>query len=105
MHLLPATYNIPADIYQLVDFIGAFSILVDVLLGLEKQVAISLRSHHWFWDLQKSMVANSLPRDAHGLVILGTLCYLQLNICDTLINKCIPTRQSPHQPSQLWKHW
>jgi hypothetical protein len=80
MHLLPATYNLPTDIHQLVDFIGAFSVIIDVLLGVENPVAISLRSHHRFWDLQKSMVANSLPRDAHHLVILGTLRYLQLNI-------------------------
>jgi hypothetical protein len=53
MHLHPSTYNAPADIYQLVDFIGALSILVNVLLGVKNQVAISLRSHLRLLDLHR----------------------------------------------------
>jgi hypothetical protein len=53
---------------------------VDILFGVETPIAINIWSHHRFWDQQKVMVANSLPKEAHHLVILGTMRYLQLNI-------------------------
>jgi hypothetical protein len=78
--ILPSTINVPDDIHQLVDFVGAYSIIMDVVLGVTAPLSIRLRDHHTFWDSQKSMVCNSMPQQSYRTVILGVLRYLQLAV-------------------------
>jgi hypothetical protein len=78
--ILPPTINVPDDIHQLVDFIGAYSVVMDVILGVAAPLSIRLREHHTFWDSQKSMVCNSMPQQSFRTVILGVLRYLQLAV-------------------------
>lgn len=76
--ILPATYNIPTNIYVLVDFIGSYSVIIDVLLGVDHPLATRLRQHHQYWDMHKSTVVNALMPEAHGIAVLHTLRYLQI---------------------------
>jgi hypothetical protein len=76
--ILPATYNIPTTISSLVDFIGSYSVLLDVLLGVEHPLATRLREHHQFWDCNKSSVESALMTEYHGMAICNTLRYLQI---------------------------
>lgn len=63
------TTSPPIYIYQLVDFIGAYSIVLDVILGID----------HQYWDHQKSTVVNALVVESHGFAILHTLRYIQIS--------------------------
>jgi hypothetical protein len=78
--ILPPTINVPDDIHQLVDFIGAYSVVMDVILGVAAPLSIRLREHHTFWDSQKSMVCNSMPQQSYCSLILGVMRYLQLAV-------------------------
>ena len=78
LQILPATYNIPLNIYSLVDFIGMYSVVMDVLLGIPHPLAVRLRQHHRYWDSQKAMVVNALVPEAHSMAVLHSLRYLQL---------------------------
>jgi hypothetical protein len=78
--ILPAVYNIPSNVYQLVDFIGAYSVVLDVLLGVEHRLSKRFYKHHRFWVQQTSTVVNAMPPNAHGHIILGTLRFLQVNL-------------------------
>ena len=79
IQILPQTYNIPTNIYQLVDFIGAYSIVLDIILGDTHPLSIRLRQHHQYWDHHKSMVVNALVVESHGVAILHTLRYIQIS--------------------------
>lgn len=79
IQILPQTYNIPTNIYQLEDFIGAYSIILDIILGEMHPLAIRLRQHHQYWDHNKSMVVNALVVESHGVAILHTLRYIQIS--------------------------
>ena len=80
--LVPSNdYTIPEDIHNLKAFIGAFSIIWDILVGVDHPLAISLRNHYRFWDDQTFEVINSLPDDyTCNLVIVGTLRSIQLAV-------------------------
>jgi hypothetical protein len=73
-------YNIPSSVYQLVDFIGAYSVILDVLLGVEHHLSKRFQKHHRFWVQQTSTIVNAMPHNAHGHIILGTLRFLQVNL-------------------------
>lgn len=83
--ILPPTYNIPTNLYTLVDFIGSYSVILDVLLGDHHPLALRLRQHHRYWDMHKSTVVNALMPEAHGIAILHTLRYIQIE-CMTYFN-------------------
>ena len=74
-------FSIPDDIYTLVDFIGAYSVLWDVLVGEENPLAITLRTHHFFWRTEGQQVRSALPTAAmHKTLIIGTLRFIQLEV-------------------------
>jgi hypothetical protein len=78
--ILPSTINVPDNIWQLVDFIGAYSVIMDVILGVAAPLSIRLREHHTYWNSQKSMIVNSMPEQSQRNVILGVLRYIQLSV-------------------------
>ena len=49
--LVPSNhYSLPDDLHSLVDFVGAYSVVWDVLVGEFHPLAISLRNHYKFWN-------------------------------------------------------
>lgn len=77
--LTPSNYRLPGSVYQMVEFIGALSVVIDVLLGVENPLSEALRNHYFFWRHEAPMVNNSLT-DTSALpsVMIGTLRAIQL---------------------------
>jgi hypothetical protein len=79
--VLSDNYNIPVDFYALVDYIGAYSVLWDVLVGQHHPLAIALRQHHLFWTRKLREVINAAPEvKLRNALIVGTLRYIQLAV-------------------------
>jgi hypothetical protein len=74
-------YNLPDNLYQLVDFIGAYSVIWDVLTGPTSSVSLAVSSHYQYWHRQVSAIQSELPQpQLQGHVITGTLRAMQLEI-------------------------
>jgi hypothetical protein len=86
VQLLPSSYNIPINLYSLVDFIGAYSIVLDVLLGINHPLSTRMREHHTFWYANNPMVINALLPDNYILASVNTLRYIQMT-CITYFNE------------------
>lgn len=80
--LIPSNdYSIPDDLYTLADFVGAYSIIWDVLVGVNHPLATSIRNHYSFWRDNVRVVINALP-EAHmrNVLIIGTMRHIQLAV-------------------------
>ncbi len=80
--LIPSSaYTIPDDLHSLTAFIGAYSVIWDVLLGDHHPLAVALRLHHKYWMLNIHTIIASIPQPyMRNVVIVGTLRYIQLNV-------------------------
>jgi hypothetical protein len=74
-------YSIPADMHSLVDFIGAYSIVWDVLVGIDHPLATAIRDHYFYWQTNVSAIRRAIP-DEYLVrpVIIGTLRLIQLAV-------------------------
>lgn len=80
--LIPTNdYNIPDDLYTLADFIGAYSVVWDILVGENHPLALAIRAHFFFWSEYTRTVKKAIS-EAYllNVVIVGTLRYIQLNV-------------------------
>jgi hypothetical protein len=76
-------YSIPSDCHSLADFIGAYSIVWDVLLGPQHPLARSIRDHFKYWRRNVSTVIRAIPETVfQRIVIIGTLRFIQLDVMD-----------------------
>ena len=74
-------YSIPENLHILVDFIGAYSVLWDVLVGEHHPLALLLRQHHTFWKDRGLLVQPALPTKAmQTTLIIGTLRFIQIAV-------------------------
>lgn len=80
--LVPSNeYSIPDDLHSLVDFIGAYSVVWDVLVGEHHPLATTIRVHHRFWVRYVRMVQAAIPEPSlKNVVIVGTLRSMQLSV-------------------------
>jgi hypothetical protein len=80
--LVPSSaYSIPEDLYALVDFIGAYSVLWDVLVGPHHPLAITLRQHFKYWNQHVRTILKAIPeKNLRNVVIIGTLRHIQLKV-------------------------
>lgn len=80
--LVPSNeYSIPDDLHSLVDFIGAYSVVWDVLVGEHHPLATTIRVHHRFWVRYVRMVQAAIPEPLlKNVVIVGTLRSMQLSV-------------------------
>ena len=80
--LVPSNdFSIPDDMYSLADFIGAYSVIWDILLGIHHPLSTSLRLHHRFWTKHVKTVLKAIPESHYqNVVIIGTLRYIQLSV-------------------------
>lgn len=98
--LLTPTYNLPESLHQLVDFIGAYSIVWDVLVGPDNPIAVAIRLHYQYWHRTASYIKADLPQpQLQGHVIMGTLRAMQLEILG-YVNKRLYT-DAPLPPPSL----
>jgi hypothetical protein len=74
-------YTIPDTVHTLVDFIGAYSVLWDVLVGEHHPLATALQNHYNFWNTNVRSINTALPdKLLRTVVITGTLRSIQLTV-------------------------
>lgn len=81
--LLPADINVPGSFHQLMEFIGAYSVLLDVLTGRDEPLAVSVRNHFFFWQNSLSEVNASIAHESAAVqtsFMLGVLRAIQLEV-------------------------
>lgn len=80
--LVPSNdYSVPDDFSSLTDFIGAYSVLGDVLIGPQHPLSVSIRNHHRFWINGIRIVKKAVPESyLRNVVIVGTLRSIQLAV-------------------------
>jgi hypothetical protein len=79
--LLAPTYNLPDSLHQLEDFIGAYNVIWDVLVGPDNPIATVLRAHYQYWHRSASYIKADLSQPhLQGQVMMGTLRAIQLEI-------------------------
>jgi hypothetical protein len=72
---------------MLVDFIGAYSIIWDVLVGEHHPLATSIRDHFHFWHKNVRSVCTAIPQEfLRNTVIIGTLRHMQVTVMDYVHN-------------------
>lgn len=78
--LVPSNnYHIPEDFHTLADYLGAYSVIWDVLIGPEHPLAVSLRQHHRYWISNMRSILKAIPESKlRNVVIIGTLRHIQL---------------------------
>jgi hypothetical protein len=80
-------YTIPETIHTLVDFIGSYSVLWDVLVGEHHPLATALRDHYRFWTTNVRSISTALPDQLlRTVVIVGTLRSIQLTVMQYVNN-------------------
>jgi hypothetical protein len=93
-------YAIPTDLHMLVDFIGAYSVVWDVLLGELHPLAISLCNHFRFWQKHVESTIIAIPETIlRTTVIIGTLRHIQLKVLAYVHNKMHIIEQDPDIPT------
>jgi hypothetical protein len=97
---LGAGYNMPMDFLQMEDFIGAYSILSDVLFGVGQPLSMRLREHHRYWKANsKSVWANICHHEQLVLhVTTGVLRAVQLgtmNFINAQLASPMPLHDGP----------
>ena len=81
--LITTTINVPDNFYQLVDFIGAYSIMIDVITGPNEVLGRSLRRHHHFWRTNIADVVAALSMEVRATqteFLVGVLRAIQLTV-------------------------
>ena len=80
--LVPSNdYSIPDNFHTLTDFIGAYSIVWDVLIGEYHPLAVVLQQHYKFWERGARTMIRAIPEShIRNVVIIGTLRYIQLAV-------------------------
>jgi hypothetical protein len=77
--LSSTAYNIPTSLLELLEFIGAYSITIDVLLGVDEPISRVLYHHFKFWQRNISSVGAALTgKLAQAVLITGVLRAIQL---------------------------
>lgn len=59
--LIAPTYNLPDCLYQLVEFIGAYTVIWEVLSGSMNPITVALREHHRYWQRMVTSIRTELP--------------------------------------------
>ena len=93
--LLTPTYNLPDSLHQLADFIGAYSIIWDVLVGPENPIAQTIRSHYRYWHSSASRIKADLSLHLQGHVMMGTMRAIQLEILGYVNRKLYSDEELP----------
>lgn len=60
-YLIAPTYNLPDSLYQLVEFIGAYTVIWEVLSGSTNLITLALREHHRYWQRMVTSIRTELP--------------------------------------------
>ena len=76
--LLPSTFNLPADLSQLTEFIGCYSITVDVILGEFSPLAVALRDHYKFIVNNLHVIRSSVKGSDHLMLMFRILRHIQI---------------------------
>lgn len=58
--LLKSSFNLPADLLQLIEFVGSYSVTIDVILGVQSPLAVALLSHYRFLFSNLNAVRSSI---------------------------------------------
>ena len=97
--LVPSnSYSIPTDFHTLADFVGAYSIVWDVLIGPNHPLAISIRTHYQYWNHQARRLERAIPEGRlQNVVIIGTLRHMQLSVL-RYVNDVLATEEDADFP-------
>jgi hypothetical protein len=87
--LVTATYNVPDNLYQLLDFIGAYSVIIDVFIGKDEPLSRALYRHYVFWRQNLPQVISAIPNlpANHTRVCIGVLRSIQLTTMQYINNR------------------
>jgi hypothetical protein len=87
--LVTATYNVPDNLYQLLDFIGAYSVIIDVFVGKDEPLSRALYRHYVFWRQNLPQVISAIPNlpANHTRVCIGVLRSIQLTTVQYINNR------------------
>jgi hypothetical protein len=91
-------FNLPKDLHQLANFIGAYSVLWDVLVGPANPISVAVREHHNFWVSKAHRLDGILSSRQAGIVMAGTLRAVQIEILD-YVNQRLCTAGALYPPS------
>jgi hypothetical protein len=91
--LLTPDINLPDTPYQLVDFVGAYSILIDVLIGKENPLAVAVREHFVFWRGAVSEVVAAISYEsaaAQTAFTVGVMRSIQTEVVQNISDRANP---------------
>lgn len=99
--LFTSTYNLPQDLLQFLEFVGAYSVMVDVLLGTASPLAIALRSHHSFLFANMQAVRSAVPAADLIVFMMRLLRQIQITSVNYINKKLNPLLHMVPDPSFL----
>jgi hypothetical protein len=76
--LLVSSFNLPADLLQLIEFVGSYSIMVDVLIGTTSPLALALQSHYNFLFTNMNAVRSSVADSDLVMFMMRILRFIQI---------------------------
>jgi hypothetical protein len=76
--LLVSSFNLPGDLLQLIEFVGSYSVMVDVLIGIASPLAIALQAHYEFLFTHMNAVRSSVPEAELVMVMMRILRFIQI---------------------------
>lgn len=96
--LISTTINLPTDLYQLANFVGAYSVTWDVLLGVDHPVSVAVRDHHAYWMMEVHRLHSIVSEQQRGPLMSGVLRAIQLEIINW-VNKQLASQANLPAPS------
>ncbi len=85
--LLASTFNLPTDLLQLLEFVGAYSVTVDVIMGPDTSLAVALKRHYDFLSAKLHTVRSSVPTSDLLMWMMKLLRYIQLIVLTHINSK------------------
>jgi hypothetical protein len=76
--LLVSSFNLPSDLLQLIEFVGSYSVMVDVLLGTGSPLAIAVHAHYDFLFLNMNAVRSLVPEADLIMFMMRILRFIQI---------------------------
>jgi hypothetical protein len=91
--LLTPDINLPGTLHQLAEFIRAYSILIDVLIGKDTPLAVVVREHYHYWCPAASEVMAAIAHEspaAQTAFRVGVMCLIKTEVGHNLSNLANP---------------
>lgn len=76
--VLTSSFNLPKDLLQLLEFVAAYSVTVDVILGVNSPLAIAIKQHYDFLFGNMSAIRSAVPETEFPMFMARILRYIQV---------------------------